>query len=699
MTCKGRATSFRWLNDMNGMEPPERANRDDATLFHSQGSQCGASCCAWVNEWAGSATQVATRVLENRARRGDELGAPDCRDADECCEHGDLVTWLDALLADGEQSDGSNECQRKDETGETLEQERERVWAVLEAEYELISCVSQIWRAGYHTVALQIPDSDLSHAPFLYAALLALHGDLQSWIAAKKCAQASAESGSENPCAGQASADLHAEATGSEGGVEAADRMTPFRVFVLADTSYGECCVDQVAASHLQADALIHYGRTCLSRVQALDVRYVLPKYIHPSFPRADETRLSDLSLRASLAMDRELVSRMGHRICSTCRDLGDQEGDHELVVFLELPLVRLLPALRSELSGELHLRGEDMQSRFIACATPSQDSPKHIGAQPSTVHVSFAAPSQVISEFVRCEKRQDEREKARRDEYDSGAGPYRVCVKAGAVILWIGIDAESVALRNLVFRYSDHTIELCFPVIGTSLGALSSSAETQQGEEHTAYLSRVRRALKRRKYVLSKAVSAERIGILAGTLAVHHAQDVIELCKRCIVSSGRRAYVLLVGKPNVAKLANFPELDAFVLIACPESSLLDHDAEYLQPVITPFELDAVLGAPDDLVLKLANYTLDLEHVLRNASTSVEISAPAVDAEEDDEGAQQQQLAARASTTLSVVGGSSAAEYLNRKSWKGVAFTEPELVPTKAVQGRSGIAMDYHETS
>lgn len=32
--------------------------------------------------------------------------------------------------------------------------------------------------------------------------------------------------------------------------------------FVLGDTSYGSCCVDEVAALHNNAECLIHYGRT-----------------------------------------------------------------------------------------------------------------------------------------------------------------------------------------------------------------------------------------------------------------------------------------------------------------------------------------------------------------------------------------------------------------------------------------------------
>jgi diphthamide biosynthesis protein 2 len=37
------------------------------------------------------------------------------------------------------------------------------------------------------------------------------------------------------------------------------------KIYILADTSYGSCCVDEVAAEHADADCIVHYGRACLS--------------------------------------------------------------------------------------------------------------------------------------------------------------------------------------------------------------------------------------------------------------------------------------------------------------------------------------------------------------------------------------------------------------------------------------------------
>jgi diphthamide biosynthesis protein 2 len=45
------------------------------------------------------------------------------------------------------------------------------------------------------------------------------------------------------------------------------------------------------------------------------------------------------------------------------------------------------------------------------------------------------------------------------------------------------------------------------------------------------------------------------------------------------------------VGKLNVPKMANFLEIDIFVLVACPENSLVDSQ-EVFKPVVTPLEME-----------------------------------------------------------------------------------------------------------
>ena len=45
---------------------------------------------------------------------------------------------------------------------------------------------------------------------------------------------------------------------------------------------------------------------------------------------------------------------------------------------------------------------------------------------------------------------------------------------------------------------------------------------------------------------------------------------------RKLIASHHKKSYTVAVGKLNPAKLANFMEVECFVLIACPENTLID---------------------------------------------------------------------------------------------------------------------------
>ena len=45
---------------------------------------------------------------------------------------------------------------------------------------------------------------------------------------------------------------------------------------------------------------------------------------------------------------------------------------------------------------------------------------------------------------------------------------------------------------------------------------------------------------------------------------------------RQALVHAHKKAYTISVGKLNPAKLANFAEIECFVLVACPENTLVD---------------------------------------------------------------------------------------------------------------------------
>ena len=94
-----------------------------------------------------------------------------------------------------------------------------------------------------------------------------------------------------------------------------------------------------------------------------------------------------------------------------------------------------------------------------------------------------------------------------------------------------------------------------------------------------------------KRFYMIERARDANVVGIVAGTLGVRDYLTVINQLKTLLKKAGKKTYTFVVGKLNVAKLANFMEVDIYVLVSCPENSLIDSQ-EFYKPVVTPFEME-----------------------------------------------------------------------------------------------------------
>lgn len=68
-------------------------------------------------------------------------------------------------------------------------------------------------------------------------------------------------------------------------------------------------------------------------------------------------------------------------------------------------------------------------------------------------------------------------------------------------------------------------------------------------------------KTLRRRLFLVEKIKDAKTIGIVVGTLSVQNFLGAIERVKKLAAYRGKRCYVFSIGKPNPAKLANFPEV------------------------------------------------------------------------------------------------------------------------------------------
>src|SRR5699024_1405684 len=73
-----------------------------------------------------------------------------------------------------------------------------------------------------------------------------------------------------------------------------------------------------------------------------------------------------------------------------------------------------------------------------------------------------------------------------------------------------------------------------------------------------------------------------------------------VDLLRAKIARAGKKRYTVVVGKLNPAKLANFAEIEGWVVIGCGESGLVEEDAGYWRPVVTPCEMEVALMSEEE---------------------------------------------------------------------------------------------------
>lgn len=224
---------------------------------------------------------------------------------------------------------------------------------------------------------------------------------------------------------------------------------------------------------------------------------------------------------------------------------------------------------------------------------------------------------------------------------------------------------------------------------------------------------------LARRYFLLEKARCASILGILVGTLGVAGFGAAVRRLRALAEAAGKKTYTVVVGKPNPAKLANFPEVEVWVHVASGQGVLLD-SKEYLAPIVTVFEAELALRDMD----WPTQYRMGLDAVAgegsaRGAEDSPRFSLltgaalPSTSSRREDRvggGAADSQLAVATDRALKLreEGGAgngtvtvlSAAEYLvARRTFQGLetpaATGAEKLAPQMAVEGMSGRAAAY----
>ncbi|XP_032073126.1 2-(3-amino-3-carboxypropyl)histidine synthase subunit 2 [Thamnophis elegans] len=401
------------------------------------------------------------------------------------------------------------------------------------------------------------------------------------------------------------------------------EKATGAKIYVLGDTSYGSCCVDEVAAEHVSAEAIVHYGPACLSPCRKLPVLHIFGQ--------------EQLDAMRCVEVFQELYP------------------DHQtyVVVLSESAYFHAIDDLASKL-----------QPIYPNVVFAQLDSKKNLDS------------SQPISGMIQ--------QFGRRFVIDEHHGLENYSM------FYIG--SEGAELTNFMLSWNQCPF---------------SSFDPRTGQGRCETLD-VNRALRRRLYLVERTRDAQVVGIVVGTLGVEDYLSVLEHLRQIIHRAGKRAYTLAVGKPNPAKLANFPEVDIFVLVACPQNSLLN-STDFYRPLITPYELEIACNPARTWT---GRYVTDFRHLLPGAcdhvvfpeKTNIEpsislitgqlrsIDPSLIDAEPNSD---TTVMCRNHVQTVSQI--SPAASFLESRSWRGLEQQLGQTEVKKAIVGRRGIAIAYED--
>lgn len=414
---------------------------------------------------------------------------------------------------------------------------------------------------------------------------------------------------------------------------------TKAKTYILGDTSYGSCCVDEVAAEHVGADCIVHYGSSCLSPCRRLPLLYVFGK------------RPIDV-----------------HQCASSFKELYPNLQSHIIVLF-DVTYSHAIDDLRTLLC--------DVYPNVVVSRLKTDHSCGAELIQDSCVDLQ-SNDDGVIFKFGR-----------------------QFRIKEGQTvndysIFYIG--QEGLTLTNFMMSWNNCVFS-------------SFNPETSTGRVESVQINK---ALMKRYYAIERAKDASVVGILVGTLGVANYLIIIEQLKDTIQRAGKKSYMFAMGKINVPKLANFLEIDIYVLVACPENSLLD-SSEFYRPVVTPFEMELACNKHREWT---GEYVTDFRELLPGGSSHVGFPEPSQSATEEEttdvslitgalrscstnssemmHNSETSSLVLR-NQTLTVANTNAAASFLAGRSWQGLETKLGQTPVVKAVKGQRGIAIAYEE--
>ena len=100
---------------------------------------------------------------------------------------------------------------------------------------------------------------------------------------------------------------------------------------------------------------------------------------------------------------------------------------------------------------------------------------------------------------------------------------------------------------------------------------------------------------LRQRYGAIARSKDAKTFGILVGTKKGQQRMDLVLEMKKKLEDKGKKSYIIALNYFSPSNIETFRNIDCFISAACPRIAIDDY-MQYQTPIITPVELDVLLG-------------------------------------------------------------------------------------------------------
>ncbi|KAK5780559.1 hypothetical protein RI543_001680 [Arxiozyma heterogenica] len=320
------------------------------------------------------------------------------------------------------------------------------------------------------------------------------------------------------------------------------------RFWILADTAYSACCVDEIAAEHVNSDLVVHFGDACLNAIQKLPVVYIFGQ------PRLDCDKLI-----------KQFLDRYPNKDAKICLMSNAPYTIHLAKIYNTLVNLGYLNIVYTQIN-------KDMAGSNAVIMDSSNINSDNVND--FEVKEVYTLGNRKL--YGKCNIIEDPA------ELQSSFELFYITIPQDPHLLYLTTTFNTVTLYDVE---NNSIIDSAFP------------------------------SLMKRYRFMNVARTAGCIGILINTLSLRNTKETINKLIKLVRSNAKKHYLFVVGKPNIAKLANFEPVDIWCILGCGQGGIIiDQFNEFYKPIITPYELTLALNKE---IIWTGKWVTDFENALQ----------------------------------------------------------------------------------